>query len=117
METNAQSDLKYPNPDKFVFNRNNDIKGRLYMNGYPNILSNCNVGINGKNMAFKGKPKIFTRHGESEFGEELVFSFLIEKPITEYKINSKHNVLEFYLPKDKGIQFLKEYIAFLEAKE
>jgi len=108
---------EYPNPDRFIFQENKDTKGKRFLNGYPNIRTNCNVAFKDKNMVFKGKPKIFVRNGESEFGEEIGFSFLIEGVITDYKVNSIHDCVEFYLPKDKGIQFLKEFIKFLEEKK
>lgn len=109
--------MEYPNPDKFIFVNNVDGQGRTYFNGYPNIKTNAIFCNNGVNLEFSGKPNVFTRVGESVFGEELVFSFLIEKENKEYKASSKHNVMEFYLPKDKGIEFLEELLKKLKEKE
>lgn len=117
MEFNVNDEedyIEYPNPDKFVFISNIDDKGRIYFNGYPNIKTNAVVSFGGKNQEFSGKPKIFTRIGESDFGEELVFSFLIEGLNKEYDSNSDHKTIEFYLPKDKGIEFLEELLKNLK---
>lgn len=106
----------YPNPDFFVFTTNSDKTGNSYFNCYSNVITNCNLVLNDKNIVFSGKPKLFVRTENKHFEKEFVFSFLIETKKHEYNVNSEHQVIEFYLPVEKGIEFLEQSLAYLKSK-
>lgn len=101
-------------PERPVFTEKEDDAGRKYLTGYTNELTNCCVSWNGKNIVFKGQPKLNVRTGASAFGDELVIEFLIDDVYQEYDSRTNHESVEIYFPKDKGVAFLKRFIAFLE---
>jgi len=101
-------------PDRFIFNREIDEKENIYKKAYSNILTDCIVCINGKNIHCKGRLNLFTRKGKSKFGEELGIYFKIEAIVDSYKSESVHNVVEVYLPKEKGIDFLTQALTYIK---
>jgi len=97
-----------------VQNKNKDGKGNYYRNSYLNQDAEAVICVDGKNQVFKGNPKIVLRKGASKFGNQILFQFLINKKVEEYKANSKHDVLEFYFSEKDGMEFLKDTIKFFE---
>ena len=98
-------------------NKNEDRKGNKYWNSYYKDDLNAIACFDGKNIVFKGTPKIVLRKGKSDFGDEILFQFLIKEKTKEYDSNSDHQVLEFYLDSKEGLQFLKDTIKFFEEAE
>ena len=74
--------------------------------------------INKDNLVLKGEPKLSFRLGESRFGEQLVFEFLVEKsvPIRCLEKRSEYDTLEWYLPLEEGLKYLKEATRHLEER-
>jgi len=97
-------------PQKPIFNEAEDAKGNKYKKAYSNIVGDCVVTVRGKNLHFKGRSNLFMRDGKSKFGDELCFYFKIEKLESEYETTSKHECVEFYLPKEFGLEFLENAI-------
>ena len=101
-----------------VFNENKDNKNNNYFNGYLNQSGGTAIFcFNGTNQQFKGNPKIVLRRGSSQFGNEILFQFLIKEKVKEYNANSEHNVVEFYFSEEEGIKFLKDFLNFIEGKK
>jgi hypothetical protein len=98
----------------FVFNKEVDNKENIFVKCFSNIETNAVVSINGKNIVVKGNPKISARIGNSKFGNELLFEFLIKEKISEYDSHSTYKSLEYYLPLEEGIKFLEESLLFLK---
>jgi hypothetical protein len=64
--------------------------------------------LEGKNLVFEGKFKIFKRSGlNSQFKDEIGFVFMINKHCNPYPANSKQELIEYYIPFKEGINFLK----------
>lgn len=101
--------MDYPN--KHIFNNIKDEKGNTFFNGYVNKETTGVLSYQGKNLVFKGNPKIVIRTGDkSIFGEELIIELKILEVIKGYKQNTNHDTMEIYFPKNEGIEFLKEFI-------
>lgn len=100
----------------FVFHADGDNKGNFYLNCYSNIDTNADVCINDKNHILRGNPKIIARVGDSKFGEEIVFQFLIKEIKETYEKVSKYDTIEYYLPLEEGIKFLEKSLGFLRKK-
>ena len=99
-----------------VFNGNWDGKENSYLNCYSNIETNAVICDKNINTVFKGNPKIVVRKGKSTFGNEMLFQFLIKKEVEQYPANSDYKVIEYYLPLEEGVEFLKNSIKFIEGK-
>jgi hypothetical protein len=74
------------------------------------------VAIDGKNIEIPVRPNITARHGESKYGDELVVQLVVVGEPREYPKKSPEKHIEFYLPKEFGIKFLKDTISFFEGK-
>lgn len=95
----------------------NQHDGKRYITGYSNCESNAVLSIDGENTIIQGNPKIKLRKGISPFGEEIVFELLRKGKVIKRPKNSEYDTLEIYLPKEYGLKFLKDFIAFCEKCE
>lgn len=90
------------------YRKDTDKEGRIYHNFYFRDTTEAVTAIEGINKSYYGTAKVVLREGESSFGEQMVFMFLFNGQNSKYCGKSKHNTIEWYLPKDKGINFLFE---------
>ena len=104
-------------PDRFIFNEEKDQEGNTYKKAYSNHQTNCVLTFKGTNTVFSGRPCIFTRKGASKFGKELGFYFKIDKKTDTYPTNTPHDVVEFYMPEEKAIEFLEQALAHFKANK
>jgi len=73
---------------------------------YTHLVSNdktMNLRMGDSIKEFSGRFEIVHREGESKFGEQVLFEFVINKKINEYKNNSNNNInyVEIYFSKEE----------------
>lgn len=94
-----------------------DNKGRKYKNVYLNNEKEAIFCFNGVNHVFKVNPVMVLREGNSEFGDQLLFQFIILKKIKEYATKGDHDLFELYLSKKEGIEILERALEYFKGKE
>jgi len=96
-----------------------DTKGVKYKHHLigDGILTDAIINVDGKNRVFKGVPEIIIREGESIFGNQLIFNFLINSEIESYPASTPHKRLEIYFPKDKALELLQKIIDALKEEK
>jgi len=97
---------------------NTDSK-QIFLNFYSNIVSDATFTIQKEELKiieYLGNPNIVLRLGKSEFGEQMIFEYKVVKNQKEYKSASTNpfEKLEYYLPKEQGIKFLKFVLEMIE---
>lgn len=97
-----------------VFRTFKDSSGRKYVNCYANAETEATITVNGRVLVLKGTPKIVLRRGSSVYGEQFLFQFLVKEVKQEYDAKTEHETVEFYLPAEEGLSFLKESVQYLE---
>lgn len=103
-------------PKSPVFTHNTDKAGRIFKSAYSNIVTNIVFMRDGKNYVMPVKPYITERHGDSQFGEEIILSFIKVGEAKEYPANSPYETIEAYLPREFGLKFLRDALDFFEGK-
>lgn len=103
--------------DRPVYTKVSDKQGRTYKIAYSNLPSEAIDATGGKIVVLGGEPSIFVREGNSKHGEQLVFC-LEHAVVKEVKDKSGvGKVLEMYLPKEFGLEFLFNAVKYLGAEK
>lgn len=105
--------LKMPSQDKAT----EDKTGRKYDHHWFGVITNTIFCENGVNRVFEGTPQLIIREGDSVFGNEIIFQFIINGEKPSYNAISPINHIEFYLPKEKAIEIFTNIIKFLKEGE
>lgn len=101
--------------NKPVFAIKVDAHGRTYFTGYANMETKAVISLFDKNYIVTGNPKINLRKGNSTHGDEIIIEMLqTDTTVTETPKNSTYNNIEIYFPESIGVEFLKEFIKFIE---
>lgn len=104
----------WENIEKPIFTKSNDNEGRTYITAYAHPNSQAVVSIGEKNVIIDGTVKLELRVGKSQFGEQIIFSFIRDGKIELTKRRTKFDIIEFYLPKELGIDFIKKAVEHFE---
>ena len=101
-------------PNKPVFTITTDDQGRKYYVAYSNKETNTILCRSGVNHQYRGNSKLIVRVGDSKFDDEFILAFNIHEKTKTYLANSKHDVIEIYFPKERGIEFFKNALEHFE---
>lgn len=113
-EGKVKNGKQFEMPEKPVFSRQKQ-KDLVFLSAYSNKLSEAVVSMDGKNVKLSGNPKMVLRLGNSQFGDQLVFEFLIKEKKEEFKKRSDWDSIEWYLPIEY-LSFLKDALNFFEQR-
>lgn len=98
---------------KIIHTKSIDKKGRIYYKTYFNKGGQAVLCDKGFNKSFEGTPNVFMQLGDSKYGDELVLSFNIKEYLDLYPTEARESI-EFYLPLNEGLEFMKRAINFIE---
>lgn len=102
--------------DRPIFTKVKDLAGREYKIAYSNMPAEAVVATDEHKAVYTGEPSVFLRLGDSQHGEQLVLCLEHAKLKVVEPKKGVGRVIEIYLPKEFGLEWLQNAVSYLGAK-
>jgi len=113
------TEWKKPTEDGMTLAKTKDNEGREYHKVFYHTTINACIALGQQNIIIPVRINIGLRRGNSHFNEEVVFQLIQDGDIKKqpYNKTSPENHIEFYLPKEDGINLFKNCLIQFHAAD